>query len=165
MPASRPEAPILGRPRAAETILYGGAAVGVLDGLAASVNAGLRGTSPARVFQYVASGLLGPASFEGGTATVLLGVLLHFAVAFGAAAVYWLASLRLPALVRRPLLCGALYGVAVYFVMGRVVTPLSAARTLPFSLTSMLTGILIHVLFVGLPVALVARWSAGKNRR
>ena len=52
---------------------------------------------------------------------------------------------------------GVLDGVAVYFVMARAVVPLSAARTLPLSLTQ----IVIHVLFVGLPVALLARRSAG----
>jgi hypothetical protein len=87
-------------------------------------------------------------------------VAIHCLVAFAAAAVYYLASLKLPLLVRRPWLCGALYGVAVYFFMGRVVTPLSAARVLPFSLAQLA----IHIFCVGLPVALIARWSAEKSR-
>jgi hypothetical protein len=50
----------LKRPRAFETILYGGMTVGILDGLAAVISAGLRsGLGPIRVFQYIASGLLG----------------------------------------------------------------------------------------------------------
>jgi hypothetical protein len=66
----------LGRPRAFEAIAYGGLSVGALDGLAAPVSSALRGVGPVRVFQYVASGLLGPASFGGGRATSLLGVLI-----------------------------------------------------------------------------------------
>src|SRR5687767_6418742 len=95
-----------GRPRAFEAIVYGGLTVFVLDGLAAAANAGLRGVSPVRVFQYVAGGLVGPASFEGGWATFLLGVGVHCLVAFSAAAVYYLAGLKLPLLIRQPLLCG-----------------------------------------------------------
>jgi hypothetical protein len=91
---------------------------------------------------------------------VLLGVFAHFLVAFSAAAVYYGASLSFPVLTRRAVLCGALYGVAVYFFMGRVVVPLSSARGLPFSAAQLA----IHILFVGLPVALVARRSAAKNR-
>lgn len=148
------------RPRAFGAIVYGGLVVGVLDGAAASINSALRGTSPVRVFQYVASGLLGSASFDGGLATAALGVLIHFLVAFGAAAVYYLASLSFPVLIRRAVWCGMLYGVAVYFVMSRVVVPLSAARGLPFSPAQLF----IHILCVGLPIALLARRSAGANR-
>lgn len=144
------------RPRAFESVVYGGLTVFVLDGLAASANSGLRGVSPFRVFQYVASGLLGPASFEGGWATFLLGVAIHCLVAFSAAALYYLVSLKFPLLIRRAAWCGAVYGVAVYFFMSRVVVPLSAARPGPFSFAQLA----IHVLCVGLPIALLARRSA-----
>jgi hypothetical protein len=153
-----------GRPRAPEAILYGGLAVSVLDGLAASANAAVRGTSPFLVWQYVASGLLGQASFQGGWATCLLGILVHVFVAFAAATVYYLLSLKFPVLIRRPVLCGVIYGVAVQLFMGRVVVPLSAARVFPFAWSSFLTAVAIHILFVGLPIALLARRSAGANR-
>lgn len=152
------------RARAFEAIAYGGLTAGVLDGLAAVANAGLRGTSPVRVFQYIASGLLGPAAFDGGFTTVLLGVLIHFSIAFAAAAVFYGASLGFPVLIRRSFLCGALYGVAIYFFMSRVVVPLSAARRLPFSFEQLVTGVLIHIFCVGLPIALLARRSAGASR-
>ena len=66
-------------------------AVGILDGLAAVVTAAVRGISPDRVFQYIASGILGRAAFEGGAATIAFGLLLHFIVALGAASVFVLA--------------------------------------------------------------------------
>lgn len=87
------------RPQLFDTIVLGGLAVGVLDGLAATMNAGLRGTSPVRVFQYISSGLLGPASFNRGFTTFLLGVLLHFLIAFTVAAVYYRLSLSFPVLI------------------------------------------------------------------
>lgn len=148
------------KPRAFEAIVYGGLAVSVLDGLASSLNAKLRGTSPVRVWQYVASSLVGPTSFNRGMTTVLLGLCIHVCVAFGAATVFYLASSRFPILIRRAVIFGILYGVAVYFMMGRVFVPLTRARTLPFSIQSMLTGLAIHIVCVGLPIALLAKRSA-----
>lgn len=156
----------LDRPRALDTILYGGLTVGILDGLYAVISANLRnGVSPVRVFQYIASGLLGRASFNGGLATAVLGILLHFLIAFTVAAVFYYASLKLPMLIRRAMIWGLIYGVAVYFVMSYIVVPLSAvtpARS-GFSFAAVLNGVIVHALLVGLPVALFARRSAKLN--
>ena len=140
---------------AARVILYGGLAVGILDGLWAVVLWGLRGVKPDRVFQGVAAGLLGRDSFEGGAPTALLGLLLHFFIAFCVAAVYWLASRRLDVLLRKPVVCGLLYGVLVYLVMTFVVVPLSAARGGVPSLPMFLLNAAAHALLVGLPPALL----------
>lgn len=153
-------APAYKRPLAAETILYGGLVVGILDALDAVIFFGLKGISPVRIFQSVAGGLLGSASFEGGWMTAVLGVFLHFLIAFIIAAVYYLASLRFPALIRHAITWGIIYGTAVYFVMNRIVVPLSAASKPAFSVPSFLNGIIGHALLVGLPIALVARRSA-----
>lgn len=153
----------LERPRAFDTILYGGLAVGILDGLAAVILSSLRGVSPTRLFQYIASGLLGRASFNGGLTTALLGVLLHFLIAFIVATVYYRASLKLPMLVQRAMLWGPIYGVAVHFAMRFIVLPLSAVQRAPFTFTGLMQSIIVHALCVGLPVALLARRSAKMN--
>jgi uncharacterized membrane protein YagU involved in acid resistance len=149
----------LERPGAFLTIIFGGLIVGVLDGTAALISAGLKGVTPVQVFQYISSGLLGPASYKGGWATVLLGVLCHFLIALVATSVYCFASLKIPVLARQGVICGMIYGVAVYFFMWRIVTPLSAARQLPFSLPQLL----IHIFIVGLSIGLIARRAAGKR--
>ena len=105
------------------TIATAAVTVGVLDGVAAALFSPI---SAPRVFQYVASGLLGARSFEGGPTTVALGIALHLLVATAVASVYVLASRHLPLLLRRPVLCGLGYGAAVYFFMRHVVVPLSA---------------------------------------
>ena len=159
-------ASVAGRPRAVETILGGGLAVGVLDGLFALIFYGLvLGAQPLRIFQSVAAGLLGRAAFEGGVRTFLLGVLLHFVVATCVAAVYYAASLKLPVLIRRAVVCGLLYGLLVYLVMNYVVIPLSAAAFGRFSLRTFLPAFIAHAFLVGLPVALLARRSAKAARR
>src|SRR5262245_5996412 len=153
----------LQRPRAFNAILYGGLAVGVLDGMAAVILSIVYGRGPKIMFQGIASGLLGRASSEGGWATALLGVSLHFLIAFIWTAIYYGASLILPALIRRALICGPIYGVVVYFAMQIIVLPLSAIRKGPFSFApplQTLQGIIVHILCVGLPIALSARRSA-----
>lgn len=155
----------LGRPRALETILYGGLAVGILDFFDANIFFGLiRGAKPANIWKFVASGLIGQAAFSGGTKTVLLGIALHFVVAFILATIYYFASLGIPALIRQAMICGPVYGIVAHFVMTFVVTPLSAAPPrVSYPIPVMLNGVIGHALLVGLPIAYFARRSARKN--
>ena len=156
----------VGRPRALDTILYGGLIVGILDGLFALIFYGLiLGVGPTRIFQSVAAGLLGRASFEGGTRTFLLGILLHFVVASCIAAVYYAASLKLPALIHRAVTCGLIYGMIAHLGMNYLIIPLSAASAGRFSLRTFLPALIAHAFLVGLPIALLARRSAGANER
>jgi hypothetical protein len=65
-------------PNTARAILLGGLIVGTLDITDAIVFFGLtRNVRPYRIFQSVASGLLGRASYSGGMKTVVLGAFLH----------------------------------------------------------------------------------------
>ena len=147
---------------AINAILWGGLIAGALDSTDGVVAYGFQGLNPIQVLQYIASGVLGPSSFKGGLATAGLGTVFHFFIAFVAAAVYVLASRRIPALNARPRLFGPLFGVAVFFFMNYGVLPLSAVASAPFSLPMFLNGIVGHALFVGLPIALFAgRIGAG----
>jgi hypothetical protein len=147
----------------ARAVLIGTLTVAVLDGLDAVVFFGLRGVPPTRIFQAIASGLLGRAAFAGGPATVLLGVALHFVVACGIVTTYVVASRYLTALARRPFVFGPLYGVAAYLVMNFVVIPLSAVTPGPRAWPVVANGVLIHILGVGLPAALFARAARART--
>ena len=146
-----------------KAILWGGLIAGVLDATDGVVAYGFQGLNPIQVLQYIASGLLGPSSFQGGLATAGLGTLLHFFIAFVAAAVYVSASHLIPALNARPRLFGPLFGVAVFFFMNYGVLPFSAVASAPFSLGMFLNGVFGHALFVGLPIALYARRAGGET--
>lgn len=153
--------------RAVDTIPLGGLLIGLFDLTFAFTFYGLiLGVPMLRIFQTVAGGVLGrPRAYEGGVPTFLLGIVLHFLVATCIATVYFLATLILPVLLRHPVVSGLLYGVAAYFGMKYMITPLSAlaARgTLP-RLPILITEIIGHALLVGLPVALVAARSARAN--
>ena len=117
------------------------------------------GVPPMRLGQNIASGLLGKRAFMGGSAMALLGVLLHVAIMAAMVSVYYLASWRINALIERPLLCGALYGLALYVVMNGVVLPLSAAPKSPFIPSWIIASIAMHVI-----IGLVIAWSASKAR-
>ena len=102
----------------------------------------------------IAAGLLGRQAFEGGPATYALGVLLHFFIAFSAAAIYFAASRRLTFLTEHPLVCGLFYGIAVELVMNLVVLPLSALHARgPYRLYNLIQGLLVHMVVVGLPIS------------
>jgi hypothetical protein len=135
-------------------IFSGGMIAGVLDIISAFIDFGWQGTSPVRVLQAIASGLLGATSFEGGWSTAALGALLHFLIAFAAAAVYVGASRKLRFLIDQAFIAGVLYGAVVYLAMTFVVIPLSRC---PFAGKFSVKGLLVHIFLIGLPIALSAR--------
>ena len=141
--------------QALQAVFYAGLLAGTLDIAAAFVVYGLRGATPLRILQSIASGLLGATAYKGGLRTAALGALLHFFIACGADAVFYAASRKLEVLVRRPVISGLLYGVVVYVVMNHVVVPLSAIGRRPFVPSLAAVIVLVHMLCVGLPIALV----------
>jgi hypothetical protein len=143
----------LGRNRAVLAITVGGLIAGTLDLMQACT---LFGWDIPRV---IAAGLLGRQVIDGGGAgTYILGVLLHFLIAFSVTAIYYAASRRLSFLTEHPLVCGLFYGAAVEEVMNLVVLPLSALHARgPYTLHDLILGLLVHMVVIGLPVAYSVR--------
>jgi hypothetical protein len=139
-------------------ILLAGSVAGAMDITAAFITAGLRGVTPVRVLQYIASGLLGPGAFSGGLPVTALGMGLHFLIAFGAATTYYAASRKLGFLTEQAIAWGLPYGIAVYLFMNLVVVPLSAVSKPRYTVGSVVTGLFVHMLCIGLPIALSIRW-------
>lgn len=116
------------------------------------------GVPPERILQSVASGVLGAEAYKGGTTTAALGLALHYLNSFIITAIFFVAAARTPALIRRPVLIGALYGLGVYGVMNYVVIPLSRIGVIPKPPPSIwITGVLVHMFLIGVPIALAAR--------
>jgi hypothetical protein len=146
---------------ATRAIASAGLVAGALDIAAAFLVYGAFGARPIPLLQGIAAGLLGPRALAGGLATAALGLFLQFFIATSFAGVYYAASRRMPFLLRRTILSGVLYGAAAYFFMNRIVVPLSAAHKYPFSFKMMAIGVTIHIVCVGLPIAIVVgRFSA-----
>src|SRR5260221_10829296 len=147
-----------GRLTSLQAILWGTLVVGTLDALDAIVFFGLRsGARPIRIFQGIASGLIGPAAGQGGLKTAALGLFLHYFIAFGIVTTYFLVSRRVRLLTRHPVVCGLLYGLVAYAVMNLVVIPLSKIGGPSMPATPVLAnGLLIHMFGGRLPRALFA---------
>ncbi len=153
-------------PRWVSRLLRAGLLTGIVDGTFSSVlNVVAYGSTVTRLFQGVASTLLGSQAFEGGTSTALAGVVMHFGVAFAWSAVFvllvsrWSWVRRLLGSPYGPVKVGALYGPLVWMTMSLVVIPLLVHRppTIGYRWWVQLIG---HIPFVGIPIA-----AAGSSRR
>ena len=140
----------------ARAIVCGGSVCGVLDAVAAMTAFRLQGVPVMRVWQAVASGLMGESAFRHGAKSATLGLLLHFFIAFAAAGAFCLAALQAVVLLRYPLIFGVLYGIVVFLVMSLVVRPLSRQPKRPVTRTGVLIQVIIHMVIVGPSISLSA---------
>jgi uncharacterized membrane protein YagU involved in acid resistance len=139
-------------------VLAGGLVAGTFDMTYAATFWWLKaGVLPTRVFQSVAAGLLGDASFAGGWATALLGLALHYFIATSMAVTYYFFARRWPELWQRPLRYGPLYGVLLYGIMNYIVLPLSAARPGSKDPLWIVLSVAVHAFLIGTPCAIFAR--------
>src|ERR1700680_1525709 len=128
----------LGKRSALLAIAAGGLIAGTLDLTQAMILFGWK------IPLVIAAGLLGRQAFQGGIGTYILGVLLHFSIAFSAAAIYYTASRRLGFLKEHPLVCGLFYGIAVELVMSLIVLPLSALHASgPYKHHDLIQGLIV----------------------
>lgn len=149
----------------APRIIRAGLTVAVLDALFAIALyvVVLRVTTVPRVFQSIAAGLLGRASYSGGAATVALGVVCHLTVAFGWTMLFYLASRRVTSLRELAktsaggLAVGLLYGAIVWLGMDLVVIPLSRATPTPVTNWRFWLLLAWHSVGVGLPIVKILR--------
>jgi|SRR5438874_8713834 len=141
------------RRNAVLAIVIAGLSAGILDLTQALI---LFGT---RVPLGIAAGLLGrQAAHGGGLGIYVLGVFLHFFIAFSAATAYYLASRTLKFLMEHWFICGLIYGAIVDQVMTLIVLPLSALHAHgPHKLHDLLLGIGVHMFTVGLPISFSVR--------
>jgi uncharacterized membrane protein YagU involved in acid resistance len=140
-------------------ILLGGIVAGTLDIGAASL---INGANPGRILQAIASGLVGKSAFDGGPATVELGLALQWAMSIIIASIFVVAARWRPVLRRQWIKAGLAYGVIIFVVMNYVVLPLSAIGHPPrFRVVHFMEDIVAMLLF-GLIVAFFARERPGR---
>jgi len=105
----------------------------------------------AATYTWIASAL-GPAA-GANPAAPLIGLGLHFCVAIGWAIGYVYLIRSQPQLLARPWVSGACFGVVVWVFMEIVL--IAAGLYHRPSLPQLATGLVAHILFYGIPVALV----------
>ncbi|RZL33687.1 MAG: hypothetical protein EOP35_17305 [Rubrivivax sp.] len=141
-------------------ILLAGLVSGALDILSAFASYSTQGATVDGILKYIATGVLGPSALQGGPGTAALGLLFHFALTTGMAAVFMAAALKLRTLASQPWLWGSLFGVLTWAAMVYVVVPLSGVPgwKLPQG-WAIVSGLLAHVFYVGVPIAFITRWG------
>lgn len=144
-------------------LLRAGLAAGVTDALFSSVLVvAFYHSTFARLWHGVAAAVLGPAALTGGPGTTAFGLLVHFGVAFGWAAVFlalYERSAGLRGFVARPAgvaAAAAAYGPLVWLVMSLVVLP-ALLRRPPSVNARWVVQLLGHVPFVALPIVALVR--------
>ena len=134
--------------------LTGGLIAGTVDILAAAL---VYHVNPQRILQSVAVGVLGRGSFQMGLHSVLAGAFWQAVISLGAAFIYCAAATRLDVLLRRPLICGLLFGAACNLFLFLVVIPLSAAKQGVIGSHGFNINLLLNTLLFGTPIAYAAR--------
>lgn len=118
-------------------------------------------TTAARVWEGVASVVLGSSAINGGASAVAVGLLLHVAVAFTWSLVFLLmlgSSAWLRRVVSRPagvVVVATLYGPLIWLVMSIVVIPHFTGRAPTFA-SRWWVQLFGHIPFVAFPIVIVA---------
>jgi hypothetical protein len=148
------------------TWLWVGLVAGILDISENIIYNHFRGVTPKMIFQYIASGLIGMQSFQMGSKSIALGVVIHFCIALTWTAIFYLASRRIAVLRERPVICGLLYGALVYVVMTYLVLPLTQVPPPrhPPTLWTRFNALLPLLFCIGLTISLLVRWSDRRVR-
>jgi hypothetical protein len=152
---------------AAASILKAGATVAILDGSYVVIVYVwiLHLTTASRIFQGIASRLIGKAALDGGAATALLGVLLHFTVAYSWTIAFYLAlrtfaGLReFTATTSGKVIAGTLFGATVWLVMNFVIVPAFGGKSVQPPNWQFYTQLVWHMIAVGPPIVAIVRYG------
>jgi uncharacterized membrane protein YagU involved in acid resistance len=132
---------------------------GTLDIADALIFYGLRGVPPLGLLRFIAGCLVGVSALHGGLGMAALGLAIHYTITLFWSAVFLLAATRVRFLTRFSIASGLLYGALIYVLMNFVVLPLTRLppRTHHHPPAVLINGVLPLILFMGLPISLIAR--------
>jgi hypothetical protein len=137
------------------------AVAGTLLLLADFVGAIWSGGSPLAMLTGIAAGVIGDAAWRGVTTGPLLGLLLHFIVIGVLVDLYIVLSIRLPVLNRHWRMSGIVLGIAAWIVRSLLAAPGAwPPAMMTLSPLEVALQALLHILLLGLPVAVLTRWAA-----
>ncbi len=138
-------------------ILTAGIVCATLDGGFFSLYVWLRGLSPLRIWQGVASSLLGKDAFLQGWRSGIFGLFLHLCVAYTVATIFVLLARRIPLLTRQWVGAGLVYGLGVFLVMNRIVVPMTRIGRRSLTMESLIVQLVLHLFAIGLSISWLTR--------
>jgi uncharacterized membrane protein YagU involved in acid resistance len=132
---------------------------GTLDIADALIFYSFRGVPPTGILRFIAACLVGVSALHGGLAMAALGLAIHYTITLFWSALFLFAATRFTFLTRHAIASGLLYGVVIYVLMNYVVLPLTRLppRTHHLAPAVLVNGVLALMLFMGLPIALIAQ--------
>ena len=137
-------------------IIWTAILAGTLDICAAFINSYLRsGVSPLAVLRFIASGLLGDQAFNGGLLIAILGLLIHFFIAFSWTLIFFFAYPKLKIKNKHKILTGLIYGIIIWLIMNLIVLPVSNTPAFKQSFSQILLGVSFIMFLIGLPISLI----------
>lgn len=140
------------------TIVKAGLIAGTLDMSAALINFYLKtGKDVAIVPKYIASAVIGPTAMQGGMATIIIGLFLHYVIAFLFTFFFSLIFKKLWFWFRSIIFIAILYGIFIWLIMNLVVVPNTLASHGPISWKEAIISCLILIGCMGYPLAFLFR--------
>ena len=124
-----------------------------IDAFLIALRTGIEHQPVLSLWTYIASAALGTNAFSM-PAAPLLGFLMHFAISAGWGAGYAYLLPQTPQLLRHPLISGSVYGLIVYIMMQLLLLANGMAQ--PINQLTLAIGLIAHIVFFGIPVALIA---------
>jgi hypothetical protein len=141
--------------------------VAVIDGADAVIYTIIRGSPGERVFQFIASVVLGKESYNMAPWSTVLGILMHCSIALILTAVYFALAGPIAKVTRNWLLSGSLYGLATWVVINQflfVLIGIKSSYTALPAWPGLLNGVLAHIFLVGIPIAFGAARLRAERR-
>jgi len=136
-----------------QTIFWSGLMAGILDAMAGVIVYYLYfHFNPFQVLESISSGIFGAKAINGSFIYVLIGLVLHFIIAFTAASILFLLFLKTDIYKFNPIILGLGYGLIIWLFMNLLVLPLSNYPKSPFDLGLASIGIAWHMILVGVPM-------------
>lgn len=139
---------------ALKNILWVGFIVGTLDGLASLLLN--YNVDPGIILKFIASAVFGKDAYAGGTEMIVAGVVFHYLIAYLFTTAFYLLYPFGLSLLKNKYVVANVYGGIAWLVMNVGVIPLSKIGAHAIQPLTIVTGLLVLIICVGLPVALIA---------
>ena len=138
-----------------KAVFLTGMFVGTTDLISAYISQLIKtGKFADKMLQYIAGGLLGfPSSMQGGNWVQLVGLLIHYFIAFTFTLFFFWIFPKLKFLSFNKYFVGMLYAVFVNLVMSQLILPLTPLPTGSFVLGNTLVGWYSLGVVLGIPIA------------
>jgi hypothetical protein len=142
-----------------KAVLIAWLTVGTLDITAATIQFLINGgKDPLVIFTYISSAIVGPEAYKiGPPSMTILGLILHYLIAFVWTVIFFMAYPKIPILAKNRVLTGIAYGYIMQVCMTFIVVGLiSRIPSRPFNPTGFLMSGAILCVAIGIPLSFMA---------